>query len=120
MTSGTSHHPSPTRRSETSPGRSASPTEPTPSARNTALPGSTVSTTGPTARRVAGRLPDARPGVAAGALDAWYQGGPLALWRMWADDVRGRAVEGGHVFPEADPDATADALASFYDLSPSS
>ena len=53
---------------------------------------------------------------AGGALDTWYDadGGPLALWRLWAPRVTGRAVEGGHFFPEATPEATAAALASFF------
>ena len=51
-----------------------------------------------------------------GPLDAWYQeqGGPLALWRAWADDVEGRPLEGGHFFPESAPLATAEALSDFF------
>src|SRR5690348_1142451 len=39
---------------------------------------------------------------ARGPLDTWYvgEGGPLMLWRAWADDVRGHAISGGHFFPE--------------------
>jgi haloacetate dehalogenase len=50
-----------------------------------------------------------------GPLDIWYEGagGPLALWRAWADDVRGHAVAGGHFFPEEHPEATAAALLQF-------
>lgn len=50
------------------------------------------------------------------ALDSWYadEGGPLALWRGWADDVRGEAVKGGHFFPEAAPEETAEALRRFF------
>ena len=50
-----------------------------------------------------------------GALDEWYAeaGGPLAIWRDWGDDVRGRPLEAGHFFPEEIPDETADALAKF-------
>ena len=53
---------------------------------------------------------------AGGPLDTWYadEGGPLALWRAWADDVRGRAVDGGHFFPEASPQQTAEALNRFF------
>jgi haloacetate dehalogenase len=53
--------------------------------------------------------------AAGGALDTWYTdaGGPLALWRGWADDVRGHAVAGGHFFPEHDPVATAATLLGF-------
>jgi len=49
------------------------------------------------------------------ALDRWYEdaGGPLGIWRQWADDVRGEAVPGGHFFPEVRPDDTADRLQAF-------
>jgi haloacetate dehalogenase len=44
---------------------------------------------------------------ARGPLDTWYveEGGPIALWRAWSDDVRGYAVGAGHFFPEEAPDA---------------
>jgi haloacetate dehalogenase len=50
-----------------------------------------------------------------GPLGSWYDdvGGPLALWRPIAPRVTGRAVDGGHFFPEEHPRATADALAAF-------
>jgi len=48
-----------------------------------------------------------------GPLDSWYPEGPLALWRQWADDVSGHAVEGGHFFPEAAPQRTAGLLRAF-------
>ncbi len=51
---------------------------------------------------------------AQGPLDRWYAEGPLALWRDWADDVRGYSLEGGHFFPEAAPEPTAKALARFF------
>jgi haloacetate dehalogenase len=56
--------------------------------------------------------------AAGGPLDTWYAdaGGPLALWRALAPDVRGEAVPGGHFFPEAHPADTAARLAAF--LSP--
>ena len=52
---------------------------------------------------------------ASGALGSWYadEGGPLALWRAWADDVRGEALDAGHFFPEEAPQATADTLMRF-------
>lgn len=52
---------------------------------------------------------------AAGPLGTWYEndGGPLALWRQWADDVQGRGVDGGHFFPEEKPEETAAALRDF-------
>jgi haloacetate dehalogenase len=54
-----------------------------------------------------------------GPLDTWYQAqsGPLALWRDWADDVRGHAMEGGHFFPEQSPTETAEVLKAFFAVS---
>jgi haloacetate dehalogenase len=51
-----------------------------------------------------------------GPLETWYNGvgGPLGLWRRWAHDVRGRALEGGHFFPEELPDETAHRLIEFF------
>jgi haloacetate dehalogenase len=53
---------------------------------------------------------------AGGPLDTWYAdlGGPLGIWRRWASDVQGRAIPGGHFFPEQNPRATADELARFF------
>lgn len=53
---------------------------------------------------------------AGGPLDQWYArlGGPLTLWRTWADQLQGCAIEGGHFFPEASPVETADQLARFF------
>jgi haloacetate dehalogenase len=50
-----------------------------------------------------------------GALASWYEeeGGPLGLWRRWADQLEGRAVEGGHFFPEEYPDLTAALIRDF-------
>ena len=52
---------------------------------------------------------------AQGPVGTWYEaaGGPLALWRAWADDVRGNPVAGGHFFPEERPEETTDALAGY-------
>jgi haloacetate dehalogenase len=51
-----------------------------------------------------------------GPVEDWFAqaGGPLALWRAWADDVRGRPVDAGHFFPEEQPERTAEALAAFF------
>jgi haloacetate dehalogenase len=49
---------------------------------------------------------------ARGALPAWYD--VLAVWRDWADDVRGHAIDAGHFIPEEAPDATYDALHGFF------
>ncbi len=51
---------------------------------------------------------------AKGPLDTWYAEGPIALWRDWADDVRGHALEGGHFFPEQAAQQTAAALGRFF------
>ncbi|MFL5283620.1 MAG: alpha/beta fold hydrolase [Rhodopila sp.] len=52
-----------------------------------------------------------------GGLATWYanEGGPLGLWRSWADDVRGQTIRGGHFFPEEAPDETAATLRSFFE-----
>ncbi|NOJ40793.1 alpha/beta fold hydrolase [Bradyrhizobium australiense] len=51
----------------------------------------------------------------AGPLSAWYEaeGGPLAIWRSWCENVHGRPVDGGHFFPEERPSETAKALSFF-------
>jgi haloacetate dehalogenase len=51
---------------------------------------------------------------AQGPLDNWYAEGPVTLWRDWADDVTGYPLKGGHFFPEAAPEQTADALRRFF------
>jgi haloacetate dehalogenase len=50
-----------------------------------------------------------------GGLDTWYQsaGGPLEIWKRWAMDVSGRAIRGGHFFPEQNPTETISELESF-------
>jgi haloacetate dehalogenase len=52
---------------------------------------------------------------ARGALNTWYaaDGGPLALWRKWADDVQGHPIEAGHFFPEETAQDTFEALRPF-------
>lgn len=49
---------------------------------------------------------------AQGALGSWYD--PLAVWRDWADDVRGQALDCGHFLPEEAPDETYAALHRFF------
>lgn len=53
---------------------------------------------------------------AQGGLQHWYssEGGPLALWRAWADNVSGGPIQGGHFFPEESPRETAAALLVFF------
>src|SRR5262249_12786980 len=40
-----------------------------------------------------------------GPLATWYGdvGGPLGIWKRWADHVTGRPLAGGHFFPEELP-----------------
>jgi haloacetate dehalogenase len=54
------------------------------------------------------------------ALDQWYRdsGGPLGIWRNWADDVAGHAIAGGHFFSEQNPIETIAALRSFFAPAP--
>jgi haloacetate dehalogenase len=51
-----------------------------------------------------------------GPLDSWYEeaGGPLGIWRNWADAVSGRAIKGGHFFPEHNPAETTAELEVFF------
>ena len=51
-----------------------------------------------------------------GPLDRWYAdaGGPLGIWRDWANDVTGHPIEGGHFFPEHNPRETAVKLRAFF------
>jgi haloacetate dehalogenase len=50
-----------------------------------------------------------------GPLDTFYEeeGGPLGIWRPWAPRVQGGAMDGGHFFPEENPDATVEVLQRF-------
>jgi len=45
-------------------------------------------------------------------LEAWYD--TLEVWRGWADDVRGGALDCGHYLAEEKPEETAEALISFF------
>ena len=47
-----------------------------------------------------------------GRLEAWYD--TLAIWREWARDVRGRALDCGHYLPEEKPDEVAAELEAFF------
>jgi haloacetate dehalogenase len=47
-----------------------------------------------------------------GKLDKWYD--VLAVWREWADDVRGRSLACGHYLPEEAPEETAAELGAFF------
>jgi haloacetate dehalogenase len=45
-------------------------------------------------------------------LEAWYD--TLAVWREWANDVRGRALPCGHYLAEESPEETASELLAFF------
>ena len=45
-------------------------------------------------------------------LDEWYD--VLGIWRDWANDVRGYAIDGGHHLAEEAPDDTYHALQAFF------
>jgi haloacetate dehalogenase len=47
-----------------------------------------------------------------GYLGEWYD--VLDVWRGWAGDVRGRALECGHYLPEEAPDETLSELRAFF------
>jgi haloacetate dehalogenase len=49
-------------------------------------------------------------------LDKWYvdAGGPLGIWGDWAARVTGRAISGGHFFPEQNSAETISELCSFF------
>jgi len=46
-----------------------------------------------------------------GELEEWYD--VLAIWREWADNVRGHGIDCGHYLAEEAPDETYTALHSF-------
>jgi haloacetate dehalogenase len=50
-----------------------------------------------------------------GALRTWYvdASGPLTLWREYARDVQGHALDAGHFFPEEIPAETAELIGRF-------
>jgi len=47
-----------------------------------------------------------------GALEAWYD--VLEIWREWAPDVRGQALDCGHFIPEEKPAETLELLHGFF------
>jgi len=49
---------------------------------------------------------------AKGRLEAWYD--TLAIWRDWASDVRGRALDCGHYLPEERPGEVAAEFEAFF------
>jgi haloacetate dehalogenase len=69
------------------------------------------------ADRIAGRRIESPTLVlwsSGGPLDTWYgERGALSIWQQWADQVQGRAISGGHFFPEQNPVETANELRRF-------
>lgn len=51
-----------------------------------------------------------------GALAAWYD--PMEIWRRWADDVTGAAIDSGHFMVEERPTETLAALRAFHGVAP--
>ncbi|MBI5576970.1 MAG: alpha/beta hydrolase [Deltaproteobacteria bacterium] len=51
-----------------------------------------------------------------GAIDNWYteEGGPVAIWSAWGNNVRGHSIDAGHFFPEEAPEQTVEALERFF------
>ncbi|MCA1647906.1 MAG: alpha/beta hydrolase, partial [Chloroflexi bacterium] len=47
-----------------------------------------------------------------GALPQWYD--VRAIWRDWADDVRGQAIDSGHFLAEEAGDETSNELRRFF------
>lgn len=47
-----------------------------------------------------------------GALEQWYD--VLAIWRDWANEVQGHAIDAGHYLAEEAPDETYGALSDFF------
>lgn len=62
----------------------------------------------------------ARNRIAVPTLVLWGSAGipsgntPLAIWRDWAKEVTGKAIESGHFLAEENPEATAAALIEFF------
>ena len=52
-------------------------------------------------------------GRARRSCDSWYD--VLAVWRDWADDVHGRAIDCGHYLAEEAPEETAAELLAFFE-----
>ena len=63
-------------------------------------------------RRQADRVaPSWRSGARAARSPRWYD--VLEIWRAWADDLRGHALDCGHYLPEEAPEETLAALQAF-------
>jgi haloacetate dehalogenase len=53
-----------------------------------------------------------------GPLDKFYgkEGGSLRIWKQWAPLAQGKAMKGGHFFPEENPDETESAVTQFLSV----
>ena len=49
---------------------------------------------------------------AKGMMPRWYD--VVAVWRDWADDVRGQEIDCGHYLAEEAPEATYEAMKAFF------
>jgi haloacetate dehalogenase len=49
-------------------------------------------------------------------VGTWYaeEGGPIALWRAWSEDVQGHSLSAGHFLPDEASESTAEALNRFF------
>jgi haloacetate dehalogenase len=62
----------------------------------------------------------ARNKISAPMIALWGSAGipsensPLAIWKDWAKDVSGKAIDSGHFLAEENPDATARALLEYF------
>jgi haloacetate dehalogenase len=62
----------------------------------------------------------ARNKISAPMIALWGSAGipsensPLAIWKNWAKDVTGKAIDSGHFLAEENPDATARALLEYF------
>ena len=52
------------------------------------------------------------PWSSEGAVQHWYDA--LAVWREWAEEVQGQALDCGHFLPEEAPEETYAALRAFF------
>lgn len=52
----------------------------------------------------------------ASPLEDWYEEayGPVGIWKRWANEVSGRAIAGGHFFPEQNAAETLMELRAFF------
>ena len=76
--------------------------------------GATIDREHDAADQAAGKKIDVPLLVLWGAAGAARGSDPIAVWRDWATDVSGHAIDCGHFLPEEAPQETADALQKFF------